>query len=104
MSTTPARNPLSGKEHLLQVEKNILSNSIEQGFLFLLVAVILSTYLDQSEMKILPLYGSFWLVGRILFAVGYSMDALYRAPGMLCNMFSTISLLLVACYLVCFVV
>ena len=85
--STQALNPLGGKEHLLQLEKNILANTIENGLLFLFITMILATYLDQSEMKLLPLYSSLWVIGRVLFNIGYRISFKYRSYGMLCNIF-----------------
>ena len=65
----PALNPLSGNEHFLLKEKNILANTVEQALVFLMLSLVLTTYLDPSEMKIIPLYSLQWVVGRILFQI-----------------------------------
>ncbi len=46
-----AANPLAGREHFIQVEKNILMNTMEQMLLFLTVSLALITYLDAAEMN-----------------------------------------------------
>jgi len=83
--STPAGNPLAGKDHWLQLEKNILANTVENGLLFLFITLVLATYLDQSELKILPLYSSLWVFGRVFFNIGYRISFKYRSYGMLCN-------------------
>ena len=98
--STPAANPLAGKEHFLQVEKNILTNTVEQIMLFLLISIVLVTYLDQSEMKILPLFASHWVIGRILFNIGYRLGFQYRSFGMVCNIFATVFFFGLAFYFV----
>lgn len=99
-TNAPAGNPLAGMEHTLQVEKNILTNTVEQIILFLSISLILATYLDQSEMKILPLYSSFWVIARLLFNIGYRMGPQYRSVGMLCNIESSAFFLGLVIYLV----
>ena len=81
--SSTAINPLAGKEHLLQVEKNILANTLEQCVLFLMICLVLTTYLEGSELRILPVYSFLWVIGRILFAVGYKIHPKYRSVGML---------------------
>ena len=80
--STPALNPLAGKEHLLQTEKNVLMNTVEQLLCFLLLVVTLTTYLEPSEMRIIPLYSLAFIVGRVLFMIGYSFDPKHRSIGM----------------------
>lgn len=97
---TPAGNPLAGREELVQLEKNILSNTVEQIMLFLMVSLVLITYLDISEMKIIPLFATHWVIGRILFNIGYRIGSYYRALGMSMNIFATFFFLGLVCYLV----
>ena len=80
--STSAINPLAGKEHLLQAEKNVLANTVEQLLVFLLLVVALTTYLEPSEMRIIPLYSLAFIVGRVLFMIGYSIHPKYRSAGM----------------------
>lgn len=80
--STSALNPLAGKEHLLQAEKNVLTNTVEQLLVFLLLVVALTTYLEPSEMRIIPLYSLAFIVGRVLFMIGYSIHPKHRSIGM----------------------
>lgn len=80
-----AANPLAGREHLLMVEKNFLTNTLEQTVLFLMIALTLTTYLGASEMKALPVYTIVWLIGRILFRIGYGIHPKYRSCGISSN-------------------
>ncbi len=98
--STAALNPLGGKDHLILLEKNILSNTVEQILLFFLISAVLITYLSQYEMKLLPLFSSIWVIGRILFNIGYRIGFQYRSLGMLCNLFSTTYFIGVICYFV----
>ena len=84
-----ALNPLAGKEHLLQTEKNVLTNTAEQLHIFLFLVVTLTTYLEPSEMRIIPLYSLAFIVGRVLFMIGYGISPKYRSVGMGTNFILT---------------
>ena len=87
--STGAENPLAGKEHLIQTEKNVLTNTVEQLLVFLLLVVTLTTYLEPSEMRIIPLYSLVFIVGRVLFMIGYGIGPKHRSYGIAINFFST---------------
>ena len=88
--STPASNPLSGNEHYLQKEKNILANTLEQSTLAFFLLLALTVYLEQAEMKLVPLFVLSFVVGRILFIVGYKIHPLkFRACGISMNFGST---------------
>ena len=97
--SSAAANPLSGNEHLLQVQKNCLMNTVEQTLVFLMTALTLTSFLEASEMKILPLYAILWLLGRVLFRIGYGVNQKWRGFGMLTNVFSSAAIFVVLFYL-----
>lgn len=98
--TTPAGNPLLGQDqHYLLVEKNALTNTVEQLLCILLVILVLITYLEPSEMKIIPLLSITFAVGRILFIIGYSIGSLYRVAGIIINFFCTMPMTICVIYL-----
>jgi hypothetical protein len=84
-----AVDPLAGREHLVQTEKNILANTLEQLLVFLLLIVTLTTYLEPLEMRIIPLYSLTFIVGRVLFTIGYSIKPRYRSLGVVTNLSSS---------------
>ena len=89
--TTGAVNPLSGKEHLVQIYKNFVTNTLEQLMVSLLLMLIATTYCDTPDMiKIVPICAITFTVGRILFFIGYKITPMYRATGMTVNFFSSI--------------
>lgn len=94
-----AINPLAGKEHEIYFEKSVLTNTVEQTILFLMITLALITYLDGAEMKIIPLYSILWVIGRILFRIGYGIHPMYRSFGMLSNFVSALFFLCVVGYL-----
>lgn len=64
---TPAGNPLLGQDqNYLLAEKNALTNTVEQLLCILLLILVLITYLEPSEMKIIPLLSISFAVGRLL--------------------------------------
>ena len=86
---TPAANPMGGMEHYILAEQKVLTNTVEQLLGFLLTVLALITYLEPLEMRIIPLYSILFIIGRILFMIGYSISPnLYRFLGMLINIHS----------------
>ena len=75
-------NPLAGKEHLVQVQKNILTNTLEQFTVYFITSMVLACYLQGPEMRLVALYAMAFTVGRILFNIGYRIAPEYRTLGM----------------------
>ena len=83
-----AANPLSGNEHLVQLQKNISNNTLEQLVMFAMGILSLSTLLaTQQELRFVPILCSLFVVGRVLFAIGYSIQPRYRSTGMSMNIY-----------------
>ena len=97
--TTAAMDPLGGHEQIVQVEKNVLTNTLEQfvgGFTLMLVA---ATYLDTVEkMKIIALYSCAFVVGRVLFRIGYGISPYFRVLGMGMNILSSVLMMGIIVY------
>lgn len=94
--STPAGNPLSGQDkNYLLAEKNALTNTVEQLLCTFLLLLVMITYLEPSEMKIVPLLSLSFAIGRLLFIIGYSIHPLYRVAGVIVNFIST--MLFIAC-------
>ena len=88
--TSKAVNPLAGQDHLIQLQKNFLSNTLEQFVVFMVSTLVLITFLNTpEEMRLVPLYTTTFIVGRILFRIGYGISWKYRGCGMAINFFST---------------
>ena len=86
---TPAGNPLLGQDqNYLLAEKNALTNTVEQLLCMLLVVLVLITYLEPLEMKIIPLLSISFAAGRLFFIIGYSISPLYRVAGIIINFFA----------------
>ena len=85
-----AVNPFAGKEHLVAFKQNCLTNTVENTLVFLMLALTLTSYLDADEMKIIPVYTTLWLAGRVFFRIGYSIHFILRAFGFAITVFSTV--------------
>ena len=97
---TPAGNPLLGQDqNYLLAEKNALTNTVEQLLCILLLILVLITYLEPSEMKIIPLLSISFAVGRLFFILGYSIGPLYRVAGITINFFSIMPMTIYIIYL-----
>ena len=83
-----AKNPF-GKDELIQKDKNFLQNTLEQLAMFLLTAGALMTYLEGEEMRLIPLYSFVFVLGRILYRLGYPN---YRSMGFVMTLFPSIFL------------
>ena len=85
-----AINPLAGQDDLIQLQKNFLSNTLEQFVVFMVCTLVLITFLNTpEEMRLVPLYTTAFVIGRILFRIGYGIGWIYRACGMQINFIST---------------
>ena len=87
-SVTAAANPLAGNEHLIQLHKNYVTNTLEQLFVGLTLMLIVAAYTDSPQvLRLLPVYSVLFTIARIIFWIGYSITHLYRALGMAINFF-----------------
>lgn len=67
-----AANPLAGNEDKIQVSKNVLSNTVEQLVLTIILQITSLHYLTPVQvLNIVPLFNALFLIGRILFWIGY---------------------------------
>ena len=80
--STSAINPLdpSGKKYV-EIRSRYLQNTVEQFLIHSLSLVVLATYLSEENMNFVPLLVAVFSIGRLLFAVGYSIDPLRRGFG-----------------------
>ncbi|KAI1289555.1 hypothetical protein HDE_08957 [Halotydeus destructor] len=76
-----ALNPLSGNEHLVEVPNRILVNTFEQYILSFVNQLILATHLPEVHLKLIPLLSVTFLIGRIIYLIGYSKAPHFRSFG-----------------------
>ena len=93
-------NPLSANQSEVQVHINCLTNTLEQFVVASFLMLVATTYLDSPDaMKIIPIFSFTFIVGRIVFIVGYNINYRHRALGISINFGSTGALLGYAVYL-----
>ena len=80
----------------LAVPAAVLQNSLEQTVLAVGAHLVLATVLRGEEMVVLPVLVALYLVGRVLFALGYARGAPARAFGMALTGASTIGAFAIA--------
>ena len=98
---TAAVDPMSGNESMVQLDKNFLTNTLEQFVVAFVITLTAATYLDTAEeLKLLPIYAFMFVAGRIAFRIGYGLSPWLRVTGMACNFYSTFLMLVV---LVCLI-
>ena len=69
---TPALDPTSGNEDLVQRAKNILTNSVEHGLVFMLSQLIMSVDLSADLCRrLIPTINILYILGRFLYLLGY---------------------------------
>ena len=99
-----AEDPLCGRDHFLQLEKNVLGNTMEQFAVFCICAIALAIFTDTPEqMKFVPLYTAAFIIGRVLFRIGYGFQTstVYRGLGMTMNFGSNYCVLAYILYQMC---
>ena len=81
-ATTAAVMPGSRHEYLIAENQRILQNSLEQFVLHIFSQLIMVSYIDQDYLiiKLVPTFSFLFILGRILFFLGYPT---YRAVGFL---------------------
>ncbi|XP_078360105.1 transmembrane protein 79-like [Oculina patagonica] len=96
---TTAINPLdpSGKKYV-EMRSKYLQNTVEQFLLHSFSLIALSTYLSEENMNFVPLLVFLFSIGRLLFAVGYSMHPLKRGVGFATTCFPTVGVIAYCLY------
>ena len=98
-SVTDAVDPLSGNEHIVQIDKNFLANTLEQCVMGLIFMLVVASYAETpQELRLLPIYAAVFTVARILFRIGYGIHYLLRAFGMSANFCADFVVIGVALY------
>jgi hypothetical protein len=79
----PAENPLDvvASSDAMRVNLRVLSNTHEQLVLFTINVFALSVVLPYSWLHLLPAYSGLFVLGRMVFWLGYAYNPLWRAPG-----------------------
>lgn len=81
---------------LRQVHARVLQNTLEQFVMSFVSQLVLSTWLDASQMMIIPIIVVLFVVGRIIFWIGYLNPAhnrTDRALGLPMSWFPTMCMI-----------
>jgi hypothetical protein len=80
--TDSAEDPLAGGESVrFRINQRVLTNTLEQGAVFVPLLLALATRLPPQHLKLLPIGVTVWCAGRLLFWAGYHVAPPWRAPG-----------------------
>ena len=82
--------PATSGHPKFDISYRIQMNTLEATVLFLPALWLFSWYVSNRWAAIL---GAAWLLGRVVYVVGYTLDPKKRAPGFLIAIFSTITLI-----------
>ena len=94
--------PLTGREDLIELQKNICVNTVEQSCMFSFGLLALgATVQTPEQMRFIPTAAMLFFIGRILFMVGYSKKPEYRGFGMSINFALDFFTLGAGAYLMC---
>jgi hypothetical protein len=80
--TVEAEDPLAGAEsQRFRMNQRVLTNTLEQSAVFVLLVLALSTRLPPQHLKLVPIAVTIWCAGRLMFWGGYHVAPPWRAPG-----------------------
>ena len=98
-SVTDAMNPLSGNEQIVQIDKNFLTNTLEQSVIGFILMLVVASYAETpKELRLLPIFAVVFTVARVVFRIGYGFHYVLRTPGMAANIACNYVLIGVALY------
>ncbi|KAK3594301.1 hypothetical protein CHS0354_012052 [Potamilus streckersoni] len=98
---TNAIDPVGGKcEHLVEVDKRCLQNTIEQFLLNFLLQLGLASYLESTCVRVIPTLTVMFVFSRAVFWIGYRSHPVNRAMGFAMTVFMNYSMLVYLLYCV----
>lgn len=65
----------------LTIWRQYTQNTFEQAFLYVIGAAAFAPITPQYWLRLIPIIAILFVVGRILFAIGYLINPSYRSPG-----------------------
>ncbi|XP_060071976.1 uncharacterized protein LOC132551849 [Ylistrum balloti] len=79
---TSAIDPIEGRgEHLIEVHKRYIQNTMEQLVLHVASSALLASFLSPESMMIIPIRVFLFVFGRVTFWYGYMKSPIKRAFG-----------------------
>ena len=96
---TAAFDPLNDPENWFQRRaQRALTNSIEQTAIFVPALLAAAVLADPADIRFAGVMSALFCVARVLFWVGYVINPLYRAPGMIMTLNINIAVVVYAVY------
>jgi hypothetical protein len=97
---TSSIDPISGvDENALKVWRAFTQNSIEQAFLFIVGAAAFACITYQYWLRLIPILAILFVIGRIIFVIGYLIKPAYRATGFAMTFYPIVFLYAITTYL-----
>ena len=93
-----AANPLTGNEGAMLLSKKRLINTLEQTLIFVVSTMFLTTLLAREKMTFIFLSMTVFVIGRIVFWIGYGIDPMYRTVGSMTSFLNVFCLLSMSIY------
>ncbi|XP_059169845.1 transmembrane protein 79-like [Physella acuta] len=96
---TTAIDPINGGgEHHVAVYSRYLTNTVEQFLVSFVGQLILATFLQEHQMKNIPILAIFFVFGRVAFFFGYRKSYLNRTTGFVATFLVSIVVWIVVVY------
>ncbi len=86
----------------IELNLRYLQNTFEQFVLVVIAHLVLVTVIDSESVKIIPLLVCWWVIGRILFWLGYHQFPVGRAVGFGITFYPTVCVIAYSVYSVLF--
>ena len=83
----------------LEVQVRVQRNTVEQLLLMVVAHLALATLLPFAALKIIPVLACLFVISRMVYWIGYSINPLYRTLGFVATFYPNIGALLYAAYL-----
>ncbi len=85
---TSGIDPIAGADdRTLRVLRRILGNTLEQAFLFVIAVTAFAAVAPQEWLKAVPVAALLFVLGRVLFAVGYLIRPPLHVTGFTLTIF-----------------
>jgi uncharacterized MAPEG superfamily protein len=96
---TAAFDPLKDQESSFQLRaQRALTNSVEQTAIFVPALLAASVLADPADIRFAGVMTALFCAARGLFWVGYVVNSLYRAPGMIMTLNINVAIVVYAVY------
>lgn len=76
----------------LEVEKSYLQNTVEQTLIIIPMVISYGLMAPAAMLKVIPIHATLFLIGRMLFLIGYHHSYRARLPGFVVNNYANLVL------------